>query len=160
MAAAFTAARFLFSPLELPPLWFPVLRPALFCDPLLLSMLNYRTANCPCIAAPPHVGGVPRGPLLHQHPAKALDIWLAIYWACYTIANYVYHNMLPIACGHSYLNGTGTFNSRCSPGKILAAVPCQHSTGKVLTTVPVPRRYSTEHEFFLKYHDRFIILRC
>jgi hypothetical protein len=29
---------------------------------------------------------VPRGPLLHQRPAKALDIWLAIYHAfiiCY-----------------------------------------------------------------------------
>jgi hypothetical protein len=24
---------------------------------------------------------VPRGPLLHQRPAKALDIWLAIYYA-------------------------------------------------------------------------------
>jgi hypothetical protein len=24
---------------------------------------------------------MPRGPLLHQRPAKALDIWLAIYYA-------------------------------------------------------------------------------
>ena len=24
---------------------------------------------------------MPRGPLSHQHPAKALDIWLAIYYA-------------------------------------------------------------------------------
>ena len=24
---------------------------------------------------------MPRGPLLHQRPAKALDVWLAIYYA-------------------------------------------------------------------------------
>ena len=51
-AAAFAAARFLFVPSELPPLWVPVLRPALLCGPLFLSILNYRTANCPRIAAP------------------------------------------------------------------------------------------------------------
>jgi hypothetical protein len=36
----------------IPPLWVPMLRPALLCGPLLLSTLNYRAANCPCIAAP------------------------------------------------------------------------------------------------------------
>jgi hypothetical protein len=57
-AAAFAAARFLFVPSELPPLWIPVLRPALFCGPLFLSILNYRSANsnCPCVAAPSYVG--------------------------------------------------------------------------------------------------------
>ncbi len=30
----------------------PRLRPALLCGPLFLSILNYRTANCPRIAAP------------------------------------------------------------------------------------------------------------
>jgi hypothetical protein len=47
-------------------------------------MFNYRTANCPRIAAPFYVGvecRVPRGPLLHRRPAKALGIWLAIYHA-------------------------------------------------------------------------------
>ena len=28
----------------IPPLWVPVLHPALFCGPLFLSILNYRTA--------------------------------------------------------------------------------------------------------------------
>jgi hypothetical protein len=55
-AAASAAARFLFVPSELPPLWVPALRPALFCGPLLLSILNYRIANCPRIAAPFYVG--------------------------------------------------------------------------------------------------------
>ena len=54
-AAASAAARFLFVPSELPPLWVPVLRPALLCGPLFLSILNYRTANCPRIAAPYYV---------------------------------------------------------------------------------------------------------
>ena len=43
-----------------------------------------RAANCPRIAAPYYASvecRVPRGPLLHQRPAKALDIWLAIYYA-------------------------------------------------------------------------------
>jgi hypothetical protein len=51
-AAASAAARFLFVLSELPPLWVPVSRPALLCGPLFLSMLNYRAANCPRIAAP------------------------------------------------------------------------------------------------------------
>jgi hypothetical protein len=37
-------------------MWVPVLRPALFCGPLFLSILNCRTANCPRIAAPFYVG--------------------------------------------------------------------------------------------------------
>jgi hypothetical protein len=52
-AAASAAARILFVPSELSPLWVPVLRPALLCGPLFLSMLNYRTANCPRMAAAP-----------------------------------------------------------------------------------------------------------
>ena len=55
-AAAFAAARFLFVPSELPPLWVPVLRSALLCGLLFLSTLNYRTTNCPRIAAPCYVG--------------------------------------------------------------------------------------------------------
>jgi hypothetical protein len=51
-AAASAAARFLFVLSELPPLWVPVLRLALLCGPLFLSILNYGTANCPRIAAP------------------------------------------------------------------------------------------------------------
>jgi hypothetical protein len=83
-AAASTAARFLFFPSELkadvPPLWVPALRPALFCflrfcGPLFLSVLNHRTRYR---QLPSHSSRVlcwckvPRGPLLHQRPAKAL----------------------------------------------------------------------------------------
>jgi hypothetical protein len=58
VTAAASAARFLFVPSELPPLWALVLllRPALFCGPLFLSILNYRTANCPRLAAQFYVG--------------------------------------------------------------------------------------------------------
>ena len=65
-AAPSATARFLCLcvPSELPPLWVPVLRPALFSGPLLLSILNYRTAKLPSHSSPvletaAKEGGVP-----------------------------------------------------------------------------------------------------
>jgi hypothetical protein len=54
----------------------PVLRPAFIVDiesPHRQLPSHSSPVSCWC--------RVPRGPLLHQRPAKALDIWLAIYYA-------------------------------------------------------------------------------
>jgi hypothetical protein len=46
----------------------------------LLPILNYRAANCPCVAAPSYVGVECPAALFLQCLTKALDIWLAIYY--------------------------------------------------------------------------------
>jgi hypothetical protein len=60
-----------------------MLRPALFCGPLLLSILNYRTANCPRIAAPFYVGVECPAALFYisAQPKPPIFIWLAIFYA-------------------------------------------------------------------------------
>jgi hypothetical protein len=68
----------------------PVLRPALFCGPLFLSILNYRAANFPLIAAPFYVGVECPAALFYisAQPKPPIFGWLSITYNAWCVIGY------------------------------------------------------------------------
>jgi hypothetical protein len=70
---------------------------------------------------------VPRGPLLHQRPAKALDIWLAIYYAFGEPGQFALHHQhfmwLPCFC----FPAVPHFNNRYLRVTHVLYIACEHS---------------------------------